>query len=448
MFPIPAAAEPLVRSIRQSFTTPTFDRFITLMCGLIVTMGRRTVSRALLVMQPKLAGHWCNYHRLYSSARFSMWRLGAAMVREVVALLPDDAIIMLIADDTVDAKRGDHVWGKGTHHDARRSSRSKHHLEFGHQWLVMCVLVQLPGLSRPWALPILCGLCISPKVAAKIGRRPKTPADLTRQMLMRLMRWLPQRRFILLGDAKVITHRTARFAQRHPQRLTVISRLRGDANLYDWPRRKASGGYTKKGCKRPSPAERAALLPPRRHRIAWYGSSRRTVSHVSETALWYNKHSVSVAPIRWVCVLGDPRQRLDNAYFYSSDLQLSPQRIIELYAMRWNIEVTFEESRALLGLQTTRHWCRQSVLRVVPLLLGLFSAVTLMWNRLPRRRRRCLSATPCYAKQHLTFADALYAVRRELWQQTLLRHSNQPGCLSSLPPRLRDTLLWHLTAAA
>ena len=82
--------------------------------------------------------------------------------------------------------------------------------------------------------------------------------------------------------------------------------------------------------------------------------------------------------------------------------------IIELYTLRWNIEVTFEEVRALLGLETTRHWCRQSVLRVTPILLGLFSAVTLIWQQLPgvlTTLKR--SETPCYQKHHPTFADAL-----------------------------------------
>ena len=73
---------------------------------------------------------------------------------------------------------------------------------------------------------------------------------------------------------------------------------------------------------------------------------------------------------------------------YSSDPAMTAARIIELYVLRWNIEVTFEETRALLGLETTRHWCRQSVLRVTPLLLGLFTAITLIWNRLPSRKRR------------------------------------------------------------
>ena len=114
MFPIPAAAEPLVQAVRHArvFTRPTFQRFTALMVGLIVTMGRHTVSHTLVVIDPLLAGHWSNYHRLYSSAKYSMWRLAAVLVRQVVALLPDDVTIELVADDTVDGKEGDCVWAK------------------------------------------------------------------------------------------------------------------------------------------------------------------------------------------------------------------------------------------------------------------------------------------------------------------------------------------------
>ena len=455
MFPvIPAAAEPLVQAIAVAFTEPTLRRFVVLMCGLIVTMGRRTVSHALVAIEPLLDGHWSGYHRLYSAAKFSMWKLAAALVRQTVALLPADAVIELVADDTVDGKEGDHVWAKSAHRDPTRSSRAKTVVRFGHKWLSMCLLVRLPGWDRPWALPLLCGMCVSPKLAGKIGRRQKTPSQLARQMLIVLMRWFPDRKFILTGDYQVVTHETVAFAQRHADRVTVIGRLRGDANLYAPPlnpkRRSRTGALAKKGRKLPSPAQRIAQLRPVEQEVAWYGNSRRTVRHVSETALWYDKHHNAVTPIRWVCVPGDAKQGLpDDAFFFCGDPAMDAGRIIELYARRWNIEVTFEEARALLGLETTRHWCRRSVLRVTPMLLGLFTAVVLIWHQLPRSRQRvCWSQTPCYAKRAITFADVLAAVRRELWETTLLRHGGDDRCLDRLPPALRRTILWHLAAAA
>jgi hypothetical protein len=455
MFRIPAVAEPLVEAIAQAhvFTKPTFKRFLVLLCGLIVTMGRRSVSRALLTMRPMLKGHWSNYHRIFSSAQFSMWKLAAVLVRQVVKLLPAGVAIVLLGDETVDGKEGEKVWAKSAHRDPVRSSRKKGQVKFGHKWLTLCILVWLPGLSRPWALPVLCGLCLSPKVAGKLKRPPKTASQLTRQLLIVLMRWLPDRKFVLIGDYQVVTHQTVCFARRHADRVTAIGRLRGDANFYAAPQnpnRRARGGKrAQKGSKLPSPQERISQLQLTEQEVQWYGGSRRTVKFAGEQTLWFNKHSGQVAAIGWVCVLGDKEQNRHDAYFFSSDPTLPAQRIIELYASRWNIEVTFEEARALLGLETTRHWCRQSVLRVTPIMLGLFTVVALVWAHLPKNKRRCFGGTPCYRKTTPTFADVLFCVRREFWQQCLLmRHRGQSRCLDVLPRTLRQTILSHLAAAS
>ena len=94
---LPAAAEALIEAIAGVFTRPTLRRFVLLMGALIVTMGRRTVSHALVLIEPLMRGHWSDYHRIYSAA---MWELAAALVREVIKLLPGDVVIELVADDT------------------------------------------------------------------------------------------------------------------------------------------------------------------------------------------------------------------------------------------------------------------------------------------------------------------------------------------------------------
>src|ERR1700722_18531408 len=107
MFSVPDAAEPLVAATREAgvFSRPTFARFIALMTGMIVSMGRRTVSHALVAIGRVRRGHWSHSHRLSPSARYSLWRLAAVLVRQVVARLPADAVIELVADDTVDGKQ-------------------------------------------------------------------------------------------------------------------------------------------------------------------------------------------------------------------------------------------------------------------------------------------------------------------------------------------------------
>ena len=453
MFAIPEAAEPLAGAIRGVFTSATYPRFVALMGGMIVTMGRRTVSRALRVIQPLCRGHWSDYHRIYSQAKYSMWKLAAVLARQVIALLPKDQVIVLLADDTVDGKDGDRVWARGGHRDAVRSSRSRDNIKFGHKWLVLCVLVQLPGIARPWALPVLCGLCCSPKVAEKANHRARTASQITRGLLLQMLRWFPDRMFVLIGDYGVVGHETAWLAHRRRTRVTVIGHLRGDASLYHPPkdpnRPTRGGGHAKKGRRKLSPRRRARQVKSSTETVAWYGGGKRTVRYVSDTGLWHNKHTTRVVPIRWVGVLEDKKANLEERYFFTTDESMPAARIIELYALRWNIEVTFEEARGLLGLETTRHWCRQSVLRVTPLLFGLFSAVALLGKELSKEVKvEYLSQTPCYHKRSMTFSDALYLVRRELWERTLLRHREKTRCLITLSPKLHKTLLTHLAAAA
>ena len=43
---------------------------------------------------------------------------------------------------------------------------------------------------------------------------------------------------------------------------------------------------------------------------------------------------------------------------------------------RWSVEVTFEEARAQLGLETQRQWSDLAIARPTLVLLGLFSIVT------------------------------------------------------------------------
>src|SRR5690348_6123607 len=101
------AAEPLVCAVKVAFTTPTWRRFLLLISGLIVTAGRRSVSRSLRFIDPE--GHWCSYHRLYSKARIRLWELALVLARQVVSQQPADRPLLVLADDTVDGKAGDCV---------------------------------------------------------------------------------------------------------------------------------------------------------------------------------------------------------------------------------------------------------------------------------------------------------------------------------------------------
>src|SRR5207248_1346377 len=135
-------------------------------------------------------------------------------------------------------------------------------------------------------------------------------------------------------------------------------------------------------------------------------------------------------------------------YFYSTDQKMSPRRIIELFAARWSIEVTFQEVRAHLGFETTRQRTRSSVLRAAPCLMGCFSLVSLIFARHARGKSVRPRQTLCHHKTEATFSDAMITVRRLLWEETIFHQSPGHDVVAKCPPQLKTLLLQHLTEAA
>jgi hypothetical protein len=136
-----------------------------------------------------------------------------------------------------------------------------------------------------------------------------------------------------------------------------------------------------------------------------------------------------------------------DEYFYTTDTTLPPDQIVGLFTGRWSIEVTFQEVRQHLGFATPRNWCRKSVLRTAPCLLGLFSLVALIFHRLWHKHPLAPRRDPWYAKKEVTFSDALAAVRRLCWSGVLAQ-AWKPAGVTKLPRRLRLTLLDQLCRAA
>ena len=149
--------------------------------------------------------------------------------------------------------------------------------------------------------------------------------------------------------------------------------------------------------------------------------------------------------IRWVFVRDITGTHRDE-YFYTTDIELSVPAVIGVYCGRWNIETTFQEMRSELGLETTRGWRQKTVLRAAPCLFGLYSVVAILFHALPASKRTGAVEWP--GKTVTTFSDALAAVRRWLWAESLLPQASQNMGLEKLPEPVRELLLTTLAPAA
>ena len=445
----PSALDPLFLQFSFAFTSPTYQRWLVLMMSALLTTGRRTVSNQLRTLQGLAPGDPSSYHRVFSERVWSLWPLARALASFILKIWIPEGTVYLAGDDTVIEHRGRKVYGKCRHRDAQRSSHSYVAHLFGHKWVVLSILVRFPCASRPWALPILMALFRSKKWNQQHGLRHRTAPHLMRQLLCVLLRWFPERKFTFTGDGGFSPHESAAQAQRHRRsRLTFVGRFHPKANLYLAPPSDPIpkvGRPRKKGQKLPSPEEVVAKSRRRRLNVSWYGGERRNVAIVTGTGWWY-RSGAALVEVRWVYVHDLDGTHRDE-YFFTTEVTMTPQQLIETFTQRWSIEVTFEEVREYLGLETTRGWSEPTVLRMVPCLFGLFSIVALWYAVLPERFRHRVGIQ-WVGKQTTTFSDALTAVRRWLWTEGVFKTCDPGHTFSKLPGKLREMLLYALAPAA
>jgi SRSO17 transposase len=446
---VPACMMPLFSLFRPEFSTPTYHRFLVLMLAAVLTTGRRTVTNLLRTVRYQAHGHVSSYHRVFSQRRWSAW----ALSRTVITFLLDHVVppgpVLLAGDDTVTEHPGPKVFGKGRHRDGVRSSHSYTAYRWGHKWVVVSVLVKLPFATRPWALPVLVALYRPPEWDRVHGTRHKTPAHMARLLLARLVRWFPKRHFIFVGDTGYGTSETARFCRHHRRHLTLVSKFHGDAALYEPPPPRTShtmGRPRVKGQKLATPQEVVANRAKRtRLRVAWYGGTTRDIEVVTGSGHWY-RIGEDLVEVRWVYVHDCSGTHRDE-YFFTTEMTMKPQQMVECYTQRWSIETTFQECREYLKLESTRGYSQHTVLRFTPCLFGLYTMVVLLYLQLPRSSR-AFGALLWRGKSTVTFSDMMTCVRRALWEQWCFHTQADTQEFSKLSPLLQETILYALAPAA
>jgi DDE superfamily endonuclease len=447
---LPRPARALLDTLRGAFTKATALRFALLLPAALLTLGRHTVANLLRTLGPLVPGDPSSYRRVFSTRRWSGWRLARLLAGWVIRHLLADGPIFLAGDDTVEEHRGKKVYGKGRHRDPVRSTHSYTAFRWGHKWVVLAVLVRLPFTRRRWALPLLVALYRSEEENRRRRRRHKTPAELLRQLLCVLLHWFPDRQFVCAADGNYATHDLARLAARHPHRLTYLSHFYADARLYEPAPavvgKKPSGRPRKKGAQLPSPAQGVRQAKRRqRLNVAWYGGGRRAVEVVTGRGHWYQAGQPLVA-VLWVWVHDCTGTHRDE-YFFTTDVGWTATELIETYTGRWNLETTFQEMRSHLGLGTTCGWKEKAVLRVAPCLFGLYTVAAGLYVQLPARWRRG-GLLGWAGKQDVSFSDALTAVRRWLWVEWVFAIPGQSAAFAKLSRPFQQLLLAGLTPAA
>jgi hypothetical protein len=431
------------------FSRRVFEHALVLLVGTILVPGRRTVTAALRVMGQAHCAGFHRYHRVLSRATWSARHAAWVLLKMLLESFAPTGPLVFGIDDTIERRWGRKIAARGIYRDPVRSSRGHFVKASGLRWMSLMLLTPIPWAGRVWALPFLTVLAPSERYASRAGKPHKTLLDWARQMVLQLRRWLPEREIIVVGDN---TYAAIEWLDSVRRSATAITRLRLDAALYAPapPRKPGTRGRPRKKGKR-LPTLNEVLADPRtswrRVQVSqWYGRTERELEIATGTALWYHS-GLPVVPLRWVLVR-DPQGELDPKAFLCTDLELDPVAILSHFVRRWQVEVTFEEVRAHLGVETQRQWSDLAIARTTPCLLGLFSLVALMAERLHARGALVVRQAAWYEKPVPTFSDALAAVRRQLWKQQSFSISPSETQITKIPRALLERLTDALAYAA
>lgn len=449
---LPRAIIHILRHFELLFSERVWVWATILLIGAILTPGKRTVTAALRVMGLSNEPQFQNYHRVLNRAVWSPRAVSRILLRLLLnAFVPSGAPVVVGLDDHIERRRGAKISAKGIYRDPVRSSKSFFVKTSGLRWLSMMLLVPIPWAQRVWALPFLTVLAPSERYHQERKQRHKQLTDWARQMICQVRRWLPTRPLVVVADSSYAALELLAACQRLPQPVSVVTRLRLDAALYDpAPERQGHqvGRPRIKGVRQPTLAARLNDPATVWHdaMVRWYGGTTRRVRLASGTAVWYHS-GLPPVNIRWVLII-DPDATFEAQALLSTTQDVTPPQIVEWFVMRWQLEVTFEEARAHLGIETQRQWSDLATLRTTPVLLGLFSLVTLFAHHLLQGQSLPVRQAAWYTKELPTFSDTLAFVRQHLWPVSISWMSPADADMVKIPKALFNRLTDALAYAA
>lgn len=427
-----------------AFSERVWEWAKVLLIGAILVPGERTVAAILRVMGQENEKQFQNYHRVLNRAKWSSRGVSHILLLLLVTLFmkAQDPVVVGI-DETIERRRGEQIEARGIYRDPVRSSKKVVVKTSGLRWISMMLLTQVPWAKRIWALPFLTVLAPSERYHKEHKKRHKTITDWARQMVYQLHRWLPKRALVIVGDGSYAALKFLAAISRLPG-VCAITPVRWDAALYDPAPERTShtkGPRAKKGKRQPSLAER--LVDPKtvwqKITVNWYGGVMREVEVATDTAIWY-RSGMPLVPIRWV-IIRDPEGNFESRALLCTDQDADPAQIIGWFVLRWQVEVTFHEVRAHLGVETQRQWSDLAILRTTPALLGLFSLVTIFAHQLLGEQPFPVRQAAWYSKALPTFSDTLAFVRQRLWPVSCISMSSSQDDMIEIPRALFERII-------
>jgi hypothetical protein len=431
----------LLQHFLPVFTAPTFQTFLHICNGWVLSQRHRFITEVIFSGGNVGIGHWTRFHRFFSHAAWDLDTLNRCLAMLVARLLCPNGPLLLAVDDTLCRKRGLTIYGTGMHHDPLISSRAKPLVSWGHDWVVLSILIVHPfwAPTKVFALPIAARLyknrqgltkgkkkrtsANSTTPCQRQAKKTKAPADhrtrpqLAVELITLVASWFPERDLLVSGDSAYGGKSVLSYL---PANVHLISHVHCKGALYEppppRPDRTADGNKVRQG----RPRKKGARLPGM---IDWANDAQQpwteltfnqfglhaTLQVKSQQALYYKAGGSRLLTI---VLTRDQLGKRPDQMFYCTNLTWGVRQILATYAHRWAIECTFENCKQFLGLEDPANRVRLAVSRTAPLAFFLYSMIMVWFHNLGHQLLT-FPERPWYpAKKEPSFADLLTTLRQ------------------------------------
>jgi hypothetical protein len=431
------------------FTAPTSQTFVAIVAGWVLSQRHRFITEVIFSSGNVGHGHWSRFHRFFSHAAWDIDTFSLHLAKLVMTILAPGADFLWAVDDTLCRKRGLTLYGAGMHHDPLISSRAKALVSWGHDWVVLCLIVVHPfwAPTKVFALPIAARLYINrqgltkgkkgkgktdqapaqakakakgkgkaqAKAKAKADPQHRTRPELALELIQLVAGWFPDEEIILLGDSAYGGHSVL---QHLPKKVHLISRVHPKAALYQVAPPKipgTRGPARKKGDRLPDMTAWAEdpNQPWTRLDFDQFGL-HAALAVKSIQALYYTAGKDRLLTI---VLVRDLEGKRPDQMFYCTKLDWTVRAILSTYAYRWAIECTFEYCKQFLGLEDPANRLPKAVARTAPMAMYIFSIVVVWFHR-TGHQSVAFPFRPWYPqKEETSFGDILTTLRRLSYEE-------------------------------
>ena len=408
------------------FTTPTFTTFVPIATGWLLSQRHLFITEIIFSGGNVANGHWSRFHRFFSHASWDLDTFTAQLAKLVVSILTPGATLFWAVDDTLCRRRGLTLYGAGVYHDPLISSRKKPLVSWGHDWVVLCLVIVHPfwAPAKVFAPPAAArlyrnrqGLANRKRGQAKTPKPKADPNHRTRpELAVELIKlaasWFPNDQIIVTGDSAY----GGKSVLRHlPENVHLISRVHPQGALYEAapqpdPTTKSKGRPRKKGARLPGMAAWAddPTQPWTELKFHQFGL-HATLAVKTIQALYYKSGGDRLLTI---VLVRDLKGGRPDQMFYCTKLDGPARQVLSTYACRRAIECTFENGKQLMGLGEQANRVAKAVERTAPTAFFLYSIVIVWFHQVGRESVRFPFRPWCRRKHEPSFADVLTTLRR------------------------------------